>query len=387
MVIKPHAKVPLFQLTSIKQRPGECGPYALHTALKYWNKKVRIKNLISACGCTEDGTLHKGLVEAAQANGAEVFSFTNGRMELLEWITDHHIPVIVGWWAYGGDHFSVVTRVTEKYVYLADSESYLKNGKRRLKRSVFEELWWDTDVDFKRVDGWGLVIYPKIEHLHVVEVDGEKVRERHDPDFGVSAHRKLERPYPNGFVPEGQLWIDNCCKDERDFLVRLATLEHNHLDIDSDFSTYRELVKLLICDPKEFILEDATIKKISRKEYSIRYINGALVREHLDPYFTFGGHGFVYDYIPKNEIWIDAKMSSVNSGATLEHEWVEWCLMSKPTSFSYDIAHDYATAADHQYRRQCGMKLPGDEQSPKQKRNPMSYIAKELVTKGFTYWK
>ena len=46
------------------------------------------------------------------------------------------------------------------------------------------------------------------------------------------------------------------------------------------------------------------LKKYSKK-IKVYIVNGRLVRDYLFIDFTEGGHDFVYDFVPKNELWLD----------------------------------------------------------------------------------
>jgi len=91
-------------------------------------------------------------------------------------------------------------------------------------------------------------------------------------------------------------------------------------------------------------------------------VDGAIVRQYLDPEFTQGGHHLVYPYIPKGEIWIEKAVRPKERPFILNHELVERRLMSRGTS--YDAAHEYATAAEKDLRRQHGGFYPTEDYYP-----------------------
>lgn len=64
--------------------------------------------------------------------------------------------------------------------------------------------------------------------------------------------------------------------------------------------------------------------------------------------FIQGGHGFVYPFVPKFEIWIDSTLDEDERLPVLVHEYTEMCLMRK--GMGYDEAHDRATDAEYKYR-------------------------------------
>jgi hypothetical protein len=96
---------------------------------------------------------------------------------------------------------------------------------------------------------------------------------------------------------------------------------------------------------------------------AIVLVDGSVVRRYFDPDFIFGGHGYVYDYIPKNEIWLDDKMNPQEIPYIEKHERIERQLMQDGAT--YDEAHDIATAHDKRLRRaMLGTCYPGDQHYP-----------------------
>ncbi len=68
------------------------------------------------------------------------------------------------------------------------------------------------------------------------------------------------------------------------------------------------------------------------------YVRNEMSKEYPDAIeFTQGGHSQVYDYIPKNEVWIDKANSLLDRKATLLHELREFKIMSEGKE--YEDAH------------------------------------------------
>lgn len=67
-------------------------------------------------------------------------------------------------------------------------------------------------------------------------------------------------------------------------------------------------------------------------------VNGQYVRDNLDVNFTQGGHDRVYDYVPKNQIWLDRVLGLLDRKATLLHELKEREIMGN--GVDYGIAHE-----------------------------------------------
>jgi hypothetical protein len=100
----------------------------------------------------------------------------------------------------------------------------------------------------------------------------------------------------------------------------------------------------------------------------IYLVDGNFVRkEHIE--FTMGGHGYVYDYIPKDEIWIDEnlKQKPDDLAATIKHEIFEVRKM-RDEGLSYDEAHELANDMEEQERAK--------DQPPEKKLNPFIALYK-----------
>ncbi|MBU1349017.1 hypothetical protein KJ781_03035 [Patescibacteria group bacterium] len=175
-------------------------------------------------------------------------------------------------------------------------------------------------------------------------VDATRIRNTIDTDFtGVGTHAD----YP--YIPLGELWISKSLKDEKAVFVALWKLERSMRG--KPFRLIREKAKKTLTTPKK---TKVAVKKTMRKgTYKIVFVDGATVRAGLDPYFLLGGHGLVYPYIPKNEIWIDTKQDPSETKYTILHEMDEHQRMSK--GMSYDDAHDFALAVERMHRRKDGV--------------------------------
>ena len=81
-------------------------------------------------------------------------------------------------------------------------------------------------------------------------------------------------------------------------------------------------------------------KLMSRHTIDIWLVDGKYVREHYYLDFTQGGHNFIYDFIPRFEIWIDDDLSSDERPAVIAHELYEQSLMHD--GIDYNHAHTWA---------------------------------------------
>ncbi len=80
-------------------------------------------------------------------------------------------------------------------------------------------------------------------------------------------------------------------------------------------------------------------------------VSGEWVRNERDIDFTQGGNEAVYpNYVPRGEIWIEDGLSPLDRTATVFHEIYERNMMMGK-GWSYDRAHDAASAAERVFRR------------------------------------
>lgn len=181
--------------------------------------------------------------------------------------------------------------------------------------------------------------------MKVKFVDGHKIRMTRDTDFGVVGSNEIS-PY----VPKGEMWIDKAYKKESGWFIEMRLLELK-LWKKMKYSEARKIICKKFRQQAEGKLE-LTIKTEEKEGFLIRYVKGAVVRRYLDPKFLLGGHGYVYDYIPKNEVWIDDAQDKREMKYSLTHELYEANLMKK--GMDYNSAHDFALAAEKYERRKDG---------------------------------
>lgn len=86
---------------------------------------------------------------------------------------------------------------------------------------------------------------------------------------------------------------------------------------------------------------------------SVWLVDGFAIRRDISQAFVYGGHGYVYDFIPKDEIWIDDRISLDERPLTILHEAYERRRM-KDENMSYDQAHALANKEEHSFREGSG---------------------------------
>lgn len=197
--------------------------------------------------------------------------------------------------------------------------------------------------------------------LKIRLVDGFKIRNTLDPEFGVFHQSGLlaSAPARKFYIPGGECWLDHRHQDERDFFRRVEEIEPPAESVT--FTEWRAHIKKVVCLPPP--IPKFVLSRENREGQTLVLVNGRIIRQYLDPEFILAGHGLVYSYITENEIWLDAAMDPDEIPYIFLHEIVERQHMTPGES--YDIAHDYATAAEKGLRRsRLGTRYPLDDDYP-----------------------
>lgn len=112
----------------------DCGPTCLKMIAKYYGKTFQMERLRQACNITMEGVSARGIVEGAEAIGLQALP-ASINFETLH--KEAPLPCITYW---RDRHFIIVYKVTDKWVYVADSligllkytkEEYIKAWQNR----------------------------------------------------------------------------------------------------------------------------------------------------------------------------------------------------------------------------------------------------------------
>ncbi len=189
-------------------------------------------------------------------------------------------------------------------------------------------------------------------------VDGFKIRNTIDPDFC-----DIGDNFSFLWIPRGEIWVDANYSSELKFNLKTRQLRDKLIKKEKmTFEEAKTAVRRLYQKKGAIAKKIKLIKKLSGVK--VWLVDGKQTRKDLDPFFVAGGHGYVYPYIPKNEIWIDNKIEPKERKYIIIHEWREWQIMknSKDKNFyrKYANAHDFATAFEKEARRKDGAHYPSD---------------------------
>ena len=197
---------------------------------------------------------------------------------------------------------------------------------------------------------------PKPPYLKVIEqrgdlkvwvVDGAYVRGHIDEEF-----TNYGQHYRFNYIPKGELWLDReAAQDETQFFIDHLLAEHRLMAKGAPYE--KAIVEADRIERKErrsagdfrllrkrgHALPDAErvhkrLWKQLENGVGVWIVSGRLVRSVFDVDFTEGGHDYVYEFVPENEVWIDDDIEEEERGYVLVHELHERYLMAKGQPYS-----------------------------------------------------
>lgn len=192
-------------------------------------------------------------------------------------------------------------------------------------------------------------------------VDGAYIRSHIDEEFV-----NFGQHYRYTYIPINELWIDREAEhDERQFFIDHLLVEHRLMaggmkyqdalpKADQAERKQRRRAKDIgilthhgqqLPDGKD--VHERLWQKL-KTGISIWIVNGRLVRSVFDIDFTEGGHDYVYEFVPENEVWIDDAIMEAERGYVLLHELHERNRMAK--GVPYDKAHAESSRLEYHCR-------------------------------------
>jgi hypothetical protein len=198
-------------------------------------------------------------------------------------------------------------------------------------------------------------------NLQVWIVDGSYVRSHIDEEF-----TNFGQHYSFHFIPKNEIWIEQETKtDERRFFIDHLLVEHrlmsqgvgyNEALEEADKIERRERrragdVRRLTHRGEQLPNGKEVHQRLWKKlenGVSVWIVNGRLVRSVFDIDFTEGGHDYVYEFVPENEVWIDDAIEEKERGYVLLHELHERNRMT--SGWSYNKAHAESSRVEYRSR-------------------------------------
>ena len=134
--------------------------------------------------------------------------------------------------------------------------------------------------------------------------------------------------------------------------ISIEDLRQNNVELDFYWrkKTFGELKKKWMPEVK---LKNYNKSQLRTQDgFHILLVDGEAVRKDYIK-FTMGGNGYAYDWIPKDEIWIDENLfdKPADMEATIKHEIFEAVKM-RDEGLSYEEAHELANEMERKERRE-----------------------------------
>ncbi len=106
--------------------------------------------------------------------------------------------------------------------------------------------------------------------------------------------------------------------------------------------------------PQAVYVEDYLTLPDSKFAIEVWRIDGGVVRSLYKTDYTEGGHGYVYPWVPKGQIWVEAALHRAELPFILAHEYLELRLM-RDDGMDYDPAHETCVKVEFDLRRGKGI--------------------------------
>jgi hypothetical protein len=197
----------------------------------------------------------------------------------------------------------------------------------------------------------------QIGKISVWEVDGKAIRDNKDEEFtNFGSHET------NSYIPANEFWLDKeASPDEHQFFVQNLLSLRKHMAAGKTYEQARKLGNMAESRERNKLSPGlkgsraGVYKQLIGKspgKPTIWQVHGDKVRKQLKTDFTEGGHGLVYPFIPKNEVWLDDDLGDSEVKHVLTHELHERNLMR--TGMKYNKAHAAASKLEALTREKPG---------------------------------
>ncbi len=205
----------------------------------------------------------------------------------------------------------------------------------------------------------------------VYSVNGLAVRNAAKPDeeFGNFA---TSDEFPD-LIPAGEIWISEklAAKEGVFFIANALTQQHRQaagVGEDKAYEDGLEVERLLREKINGIEFRDGKPHRhVPEEIYLERYItlpdpegpvevwlaDGNLIRSYYKTDYTEGGHGYVYPWVPRAEIWVEDGVDRREVPFIVSHEYLERRLM-RDEGIDYDTAHAICSKVEFDLRKRKG---------------------------------
>ncbi len=211
----------------------------------------------------------------------------------------------------------------------------------------------------------------------VFSVDAKKVRElslKHQEFTNYAINDDF-----SDLIGKNEIWVNNIAdKTEVRIYIDVAAYRLHKLECgDKPLIAYKKSVKYekmlrekiervkhiqeltaADSDEKVYVRLYKAIKN-GNKSIKVYIVDGDYVRDKYHTEYVEGGHGYVYSWIPKDEIWIDNDTAEIEWPFIIEHEYYELRLM-RDHSIKYEDAHAKACKVEYDMRKDAAKKKTED---------------------------
>lgn len=211
------------------------------------------------------------------------------------------------------------------------------------------------------------------EGWDVYSVDASTIRNIAQPDEEFGNFATCEE-FPN-LISEGQIWLGEKNLDKEgvffiaDALVRVRAKENGTPEeraYTAGLNVERELREKLTglkfragrphkrVPPPLYVEHYITLPDV-KFPIEVWLVDGNMVRSLYKTDYTEGGHGYVYRWVPKGEIWVEKDLDRWELPFILSHEYLELRLM-RDEGIEYDQAHEICAKVEFNLRKGRGGK-------------------------------
>jgi hypothetical protein len=201
----------------------------------------------------------------------------------------------------------------------------------------------------------------------VYSVNGLAVRNFAQPDeeFGnFAAHDDFSR-----LIPKGEIWLsEKLVPTEGVFFIANALTQLSRQAAGATEKSYedgceveralREKINGIEFrdgkphkrPPDEIYLEHYITLPDPQGPVEVWLIDGNLARSYYKTDYTQGGHGYVYPWVPRPQIWVENGADRRELPFIISHEYTERRLM-RDAGLSYDKAHEICSKVEFKLRK------------------------------------
>ncbi len=214
-----------------------------------------------------------------------------------------------------------------------------------------------------------------IAHFHdydVYSINAFAVRNLAEPDeefTNFATNDEFQK-----LIPKGEIWIaEKSIQKEGVFfiansLMRMREKAKGRSDIrayDAGLKVERTLREKLNYIkfrgraqkrvPKGLYVENYLTIPDPEFPIKVKRVEGNVVRSFYKTDYTEGGHGYVYPWVPRNEIWVEIDLDAAEVPFIVSHEYIEVRLM-REKKIEYDKAHEICAHIEFKLRKNQGIR-------------------------------